>query len=346
MRNIYLIKILFLGSLSFIISYILTPILTNFLYKNHLGKNIRSANLAPIFHKLHSNKSGTPTMGGMLIWGTTTLLLVFFWICDRFFHIESVAFLNFLSRKETLLPFGAFIGSAIVGLIDDWLDVKKLGHEGKGLRFRFKIWLYLLVSVIGAYWFYFKLDFTYVNLPFLGNFDLGIWFIPFFILMTTGISFAVNQSDGLDGLAGGLLLIAFVSYGVIAYTQADYNLASLIAVVCGALLSFLWFNVYPARFFMGDTGSMGMGVLLSIIAFLTNSVILLIFFGFIFALEGFSTLIQLFWKKYFGKKLFISSPLHHHFEALGWPETKVTMRFWIIAAVMSSLGLIIYFINL
>jgi phospho-N-acetylmuramoyl-pentapeptide-transferase len=346
MQNLNLIKILLLGSTSFIVAYILTPVLTNFLYKNNLGKNIRSAQLAPIYNKLHSAKAGTPTMGGILIWGTVALFIVFFWLCDRFFHIESVSFLNFLSRRETLLPFGAFIGSAIVGLVDDWLDVKKLGHENKGLRFRYKIWLYLLVSAIGAYWFYFKLDFTFIKIPFFGSFDLGFWFIPFFILMVTGVSFAVNLSDGLDGLAGGLLLIAFVSYAVIAYTQGDYNLAALIAVLCGALLTFLWFNVYPARFFMGDTGSMGMGVLLAIIAFLTNSVLLLFCFGFIFFLEAISTLLQLFWKRYFKRKLFLSSPLHHHFEALGWPETKVTMRFWIIAAVMSSLGLIVYFINL
>ena len=345
MENFGIAKILILGSLGFVIAYIITPILTNYLYKNKFGKNIRNDPKTPIFNRLHSLKSGTPTMGGVLVWGTTFLILSFFWITDRIFNIQEIAFLNFLTRKETLLPLGAFLGASMVGLVDDWLDVKKLGHDGRGLRFRAKIWLYLLVSGIGAYWFYFKLGFSVINIPFWGNFDFGLWFIPIFMLMVTGVSFAVNQSDGLDGLAGGLLLNAFCAFAVIAYSLGDYNLASLIAVVCGALLAFLWFNVFPARFFMGDTGSMGMGVLLAIIAFLTNSMFLLIFFGFVFLLEALSTFLQMFWRNAFNKKLFLSSPLHHHFEALGWPETKVTMRFWIISAVMSILGLIIFFID-
>jgi phospho-N-acetylmuramoyl-pentapeptide-transferase len=170
--------------------------------------------------------------------------------------------------------------------------------------------------------------------------------VAIFVFAVVATSNAVNISDGLDGLAGGLAAIAFGVYAVIAFLEGRYGVAGFCTTVVGGLFSYTWFNVYPARFFMGDTGSMGMGVLLAIIAFLTNSVLLLFCFGFIFFLEAISTLLQLFWKKYFKKKLFLSSPLHHHFEALGWPETKVTMRFWIIAAVMSSLGLIIYFITI
>ncbi len=345
MYSFTLPKILILGSLGFVFAYLITPLLTNFLYKNKFGKNIRSDSKTPIFNKLHASKAGTPTMGGVLIWGTVLIITTLFWVLDRVLNIEQFAFLNYLTRRETLLPLGAFLGASFVGLIDDWLDIKKLGPDGRGLRFRFKIWLYLAVATIGAYWFFFKLDFTTLHIPFAGNYDIGIWFIPIFILMVTGISFSVNQSDGLDGLAGGLLLIAFCAMGVISYAQQDYNLTALIAVVCGSLLTFLWFNVYPARFFMGDTGSMGLGVLLAIIAFLNNTVILLIFFGFVFLLEALSTIFQIFWKTFFKRKLFLSSPLHHHFEALGWPETKVTMRLWIISAVMSTLGLIIYFVN-
>jgi phospho-N-acetylmuramoyl-pentapeptide-transferase len=160
-----------------------------------------------------------------------------------------------------------------------------------------------------------------------------------------GTSFAVDLTDGLDGLAGGTLLISFFAYGLIAYTQGKENLAAMIAVVCGSLLAFLWFNVHPARFFMGDTGAMGMGVLLAIVAFLTNSILLLPLIGLIFLIEAFSTVSQIFYKKFFKKKIFLSAPLHHHLEALGWPETKITMRFWILSAVFGILGVIIYFVG-
>lgn len=340
-----LAKIFILAVLAFGFALANTPILTSFLYRNKIGKNIRKGKATPLFSKMHANKEGTPTMGGVLVWGTTLLLIAFFWFTDRVLNIEQLRFLNFLTRKETLLPLGAFLGASLVGLMDDWLDSKKLGHEGRGLRFRFKIWLYVLVAAIGAWWFYFKLEFSTIKMPFLGSFDIGWWFLPFFILAVTAVSFAVDLTDGLDGLAGGSLMIAFFSFGLIAYTQGRTNLAALAAVICGSLLAFLWFNVHPARFFMGDTGAMGLGVLLAIMAFLTNSVFLLPLIGFIFMIEALSTLTQIFWRKVFHRKLLLSSPLHHHFEALGWPEAKVTMRFWIIAAVMAILGMIVYFIG-
>ncbi len=338
-----LVKILFLASIAFLLALALTPLLTDFLYKYKLGKNIRNDGTTPLFSKLHAAKAGIPTMGGILVWGSLSILIVLFWVLDRVFNIQNAHALNFLTRKETLLPFGAFLGASLVGLIDDFLDVRKLGHNGRGLRFRFKIWLYAAVAVIGAWWFYFKLGFETLYVPFYGNVHLGIWFIPLFILIVIGTSFAVNQTDGLDGLAGGVLIVAFLAYGLIAYTQGRYDLATFVGVICGSLLAFLWFNVYPARFFMGDTGSMGLGVLLAVVAFLTNAVFLLPVIGFVFLLEAFSTLLQLFSKRVFHKKIFLSSPIHHHFEALGWPETKVTMRFWIIAAVTGILGIMIYF---
>jgi len=284
-------------------------------------------------------------MGGVLIWGSLVILILFFWFFGDALGAPSLKSLNFLTRKETLLPLGAFLGASLVGLADDWLDIKKRGHNGRGLRFRFKLVLYAIVATIGAWWFFFKLEFSQVYIPFIGNIDFGFWYIPFFILAVVSTSFAVNETDGLDGLAGGTLLIAFASYGIIAFTQGKYDLATFIGVISGALLAFLWFNVHPARFFMGDTGSMGLGVLLAIVAFLTNSVFLLALIGFIFLAEALSLLLQIFWKKVFKKRLLLSSPIHHHFEALGWPETKVTMRFWIIAAVMGMLGVIIYFIG-
>jgi len=340
-----LAKIFILAVLGFIFALLNTPILTNFLFRNKIGKQIRKSKDTPLYSKMHAGKEGTPTMGGILVWGTTLFLIAFFWFTDRVLRIEALSFLNFLTRKETLLPLGAFIGASVVGLVDDWLDVRQSGHNGRGLSFRFKIWLYALVACIGAWWFVFKIDFTLMHIPFFGDFDFGLWFIPIFILIVIGTSFAVNQTDGLDGLAGGVLMIAFFSYGVIAYAQGRTNLTALIAVVCGSLLAFLWFNVHPARFFMGDTGSMGMGVLLAIIAFLTKSALLLPLIGFVFVIDTAAGLLQQFYKRVYKRKLFLSSPLHHHLEAIGWPETKITMRFWIISAVMGIIGMIIYFIG-
>lgn len=338
-------KVFVLTSISFVAALILTPLLTNFLYKYNLGKQIRNDGSTPLFSEMHKQKAGTPTMGGVLVWGTALVIISIFWILDKIFGSAEFNNLNFMTRKETLLPMGALLGAAFVGLVDDWLDVRQMGHKGRGLRFRFKIWLYMFVAVIGAWWFYFKLGFDYIHIPFSGNFHLGWIFIPFFILSVIGISSAVNLTDGLDGLAGGVLMISFFAYGLIAFLQGKFELASLIGVICGALLAFLWFNVHPARFFMGDTGSMGLGVLLAVLAFLTNTVVLLFFIGFIFFIEAMSFFLQIFWRKIFKRKLFLSSPLHHHLEAIGWPESKITMRFWIISAVMSMIGVIIYFIG-
>ncbi len=342
MSHADLTKIFILTSLAFIFALLATPLLTNFLYRHKLGKQIRNDGSTPLFSELHKHKAGTPTMGGRLVWGTLTIFFGAAWLLDRVLHVPGAHAFDFYSRRETLLPFGALLGASAVGLADDWLDVRRLGHKGRGMRFRFKLLLYAAVAAIGAWWFYFKLGFREVYLPFFGPVGLGIWFIPFFILVVISTSFAVNETDGLDGLAGGCLMGSFLAYGLIAILQGKYDLAAFIGVICGSLLAFLWFNVFPARFIMGDTGSMGLGVLLAVVAFLTNSVFLLFLTGFVFVAEALSFLLQLFWKKVFKRKLFLSSPLHHHFEAKGWPEAKVTMRFWIIAGVMSIIGLIIY----
>jgi len=345
MLNDELIKIFLLTSLGFLIALVFTPLLTKFLYKNKLGKQIRNDGKTPLFSQMHSGKEGTPTMGGILIWGTLALMAGMFWVLDRVFHISFFHHLNFITRKETLLPLGAMLGAAIVGMIDDWMDVKKIGANGRGLRFRFKVWLYALVAAIGAWWFYSKLGFSALHVPIVGSVEIGWLFIPFFLFTVIATSFAVNETDGLDGLSGGILLISFFSFGLIAFLQGKYNLAAFLGVICGSLLAFLWFNVYPARFFMGDTGSMGLGVLLAVVAFLTNSIFILPIVGFVFVVEAISLLLQMFWKRFFKKKLFLSSPIHHHFEAMGWPETKVTMRFWIISAVTGIIGVIIYFLG-
>ncbi|MDI3496214.1 MAG: phospho-N-acetylmuramoyl-pentapeptide-transferase [Patescibacteria group bacterium] len=341
-----IIRILFFATLSFIFAILSAPLLTNFLYKYKLGKKIRNSGMTPIFSKLHAHKAGTPTMGGILIWGTVLILILFFYLIGKFLPGDVLSYFNFLSRAETLLPLGALIASAVIGLFDDWLDVREKGvFGGGGLKLRHRLIIYTLIALIGALWFYFKLNWTIIHVPFFGNFEIGAWYIPIFIFIIVATSFSVNETDGLDGLAGGTLLIAFASYGVISFMEGRYDLAVFCAVIIGALLAFLWFNIPPARFYMGDTGAMSLGVTLGIIAMLTNNVFLLVFIGCIFLGESLSVILQVLSKKIRGKKLFLSSPIHHHFQAIGWPETKVVMRFWVIAGMGAVVGIIIFLLD-
>ena len=293
MVNDQLIKVFLLSAISFIAAILLTPLLTNFLYKHKVGKQIRAEGDTPIFSKLHKSKAGTPTMGGILIWGTTLLLAVGFWFLDRVLHLDFFHKLNFLTRAQTLLPLGALFATAALGLVDDYLGAKGIGSKGGGVRMRYRILLYTLVALVGAYWFFYKIEFDILYLPGFGNFMIGAWYIPLFIFVVVATSFSVNETDGLDGLAGGVLAVAFFAYGLIAFLQGRFELASLAAVIGGSLLAFLWFNIYPARFFMGDTGAMSLGTVLPIIAFLTNSVAVLPLIGFILVLESGSVILQI-----------------------------------------------------
>jgi phospho-N-acetylmuramoyl-pentapeptide-transferase len=341
-----IIRILFFSTLSFVFAILATPLLTHFLYKYKLGKKIRNSGNTPIFSGLHAHKAGTPTMGGILIWGTALILIGFFYLLSELFPGGVFQQFNFLSRAETLLPLGALVATAIIGLVDDWLDVRDKGvFGGGGLKLRHRLLIYTLIALIGALWFYFKLDWTVMHIPFLGNFEIGAWYIPIFIFIIVATSFSVNETDGLDGLAGGTLLIAFASYGVIAFVMGRYDLATFCAVIIGALLAFLWFNIPPARFYMGDTGAMSLGVTLAIIAMLTNNALLLVFIGLIFLLESLSVIVQTLSKRLRHKKVFISSPIHHHFQAIGWTESKVVMRFWVIAGLGAVMGLIIFLLD-
>lgn len=284
-------------------------------------------------------------MGGILIWGTVLVICLFGWFLSKIGQGTFLANFNFLSRGETLLPLGALIASALVGLGDDLLGVLKIGPKGGGLTIRHRLLIYTIIATFGAWWFFYKLDWDLVHLPFIGDYNIGLWYIPLFVIIIVATAFSVNETDGLDGLAGGVLLVAFGSYAIIAFSQGKMDLAAFCGVIIGALLAFLWFNIHPARFFMGDTGAMSLGIALGIIAMLTNTFLLLPFIGFILVLESGSVIIQVISKKLRGKKVFLSTPIHHHFEALGWPETKVTERFWIISGVMAVIGLILILIE-
>lgn len=347
MPDLEIVKILVMTTLGFVLAMLLTPAWTHFLYKFKLSKSIRNDGSTPIYSQLHKKKEGTPTMGGVLIWLTVLILAIVFFLIGHFWAGSWLGSFNFLTRRETYLPLGALIASALVGLLDDWFNVTRQGGgKGGGLTIKHRLIIYTLIAIFGAWWFYFKLDWDVVRVPFLGVWQLGWWFIPFFIFVLVATAFSVNEADGLDGLAGGIVLAAFASYGTIAFVQGNYNLATFCGVISGALLSFLWFNINPARFIMGDTGAMSLGIALGIVAMLTGYPLLLPIIGFLLMLESLSVILQLLSKKIRKRKIFLSAPLHHHFEAQGWPETKVVMRFWVIAGVLAVLGLIIAIIDL
>jgi len=346
MQEFYVIRILFFTAMAFIFTIAWTPLFTHFLYKYKLGKQIRDDGSTPLFSSLHAHKAGTPTMGGVLIWVTVLIFCLTFYYLAKYLPFPLFKSLNFLTRSQTLLPLGCLVASALVGLADDYLDVRKRGYKKRGIKFSHKLLIYTAIAFVGAWWFYFKLDWDVVHIPFLGYYNIGLWYFLFFILVVVGTAFSVNQADGLDGLAGGTLLSSFSAYCVIAFSTGKYDLATFCGVIAGALLAFLWFNISPARFIMGDTGSISLGVTLALVALYTNTAFILPFVGFIFVIEAVSTIIQLTSKKLFnGKKVFLSAPIHHHFEALGWPETKIVMRFWIISSVATVLGLAIFILD-
>ena len=265
---------------------------------------------------------------------------------DKFFPESELSRFNFLDRGETLLPLGALIASSLVGLADDWLNIRGKGIFKGGMRIWHRLAIYSVIAAVGAWWFFYKLDWDLLHIPFVGNFEIGFWYIPIFIFIIVGTSFSVNETDGLDGLAGGLLLAAFGAFGIMAFVSGRYDLATFCGVISGALLAFLWFNITPARFFMGDTGAMGLGVTLGIVAMMTNTALFLPVVCFLFVIEALSFIIQQTSKKLRnGKKVFLSSPIHHHFEAIGWSEPKIVMRFWVIAGVCAVLGVILFLID-
>lgn len=316
-----LIKVFGLAAISFLLAFIWTPMLTNILYKYKVWKKTKKVG-APIMSRLHRRKENTPTMGGLLVWVTV-------------FVVTMV--LN-LSRSQTYLPIFALVTTGILGALDDFINIK--GQRGMKARYKL-IWL-IAIAALGAWWFYSKLDFNSIHIPGVGDFGIGLWYIPLFIMVIISTANSVNITDGLDGLAGGLLGMAYFAFGMIAFAGGQFGIAGFCATVAGALLAFLWFNIGPARFFMGDTGSLALGATLGVIAMLTNSVLVLPIIGFVFVIETLSVIIQRCSKGLRGgKKIFLSTPIHHHFEALGWPESKVVERFWVIGAVVAVIGLVI-----
>lgn len=327
--------------LSFSICLSLTPPFLAFLHRHRLGKQLRVESVdggeATIFRYYHQKKAGTPTMGGLLIWGSVLLTI----LVSRLLSLTGVVTHSLLQRGQVYLPLLILVALGILGAIDDYWNIQGWGRK-RGLEFLPKLAFLIFVSLAGGIWFYFKLGYDTVQVPYFGVFEIGLWYIPLFVFIIIATANAVNITDGLDGLAGGLLVIAFISFGILAYMEGLYVLAGFCGVLVGALAAFLWNNVPPALFFMGDTGSLALGGVLGLIALMTDHVLELALIGFIFVVETLSVIVQLSSKRLRGgKKVFLSAPIHHHFEALGWGESKVTMRLWIIGGFCAFLGVIV-----
>ncbi len=344
------LKVLITGLLAFALAFAITPLWTKILYKYKIGIKIKSRSVdgkkLTFVNKLHANKSGTPTMGGLIIW-VSILILIFtseyiFPGIAKLFNTNFIARLDFLSRSQTWLPLFALVAAGILGLFDDIMSVKGWGsNKGGGMRFAMRFWWLVAIAGLGAWWFYYKLGWDKLHIPAVGDFNIGLWYVPLFIFVILFAAISSNETDGLDGLNGGVLLMAFSSFAIISFAQNKVDLAAFCAAISGALLAFLWFNIYPARFFMGDTGAMSLGTTLGVVAMLNNAIIPLFIIAFIYVMESGSVIIQLTSKKLFGRKVFLAAPIHHHFEAKGWPEPKVVMRAWVFAIVLAVLGVII-----
>jgi len=323
--------VLIQASLSFGIAIALTPVYTYFAFKFKLWKQIRTTTTtgekAKVFTALHAakHKRNIPTMAGIIM----------------VIAISIVTLLLNLSRSQTYLPLFGLVAAGAIGLLDDFINIRGSGKGVAGLRTIIKFSLILLIAIAGALYFYFRLGYSILHVPAVGDFDIGLLYIPLFILVIVSTSNAVNITDGLDGLSGGLLASAFGAFAIIALAQGNIGIAGFCMAVVGAVLAYTWFNIFPARFFMGDIGSFALGTALGVVAMLTNSVFVLPIIGLVFVLEAGSSLIQILSKKIFKRKIFISAPLHHHLEAKGWPETKITMRLWIIGAITAALGAMI-----
>ncbi len=347
-----IIKIFLLAAVSCLAAVLWCPLLTNFLYKYKLWKKSArkkaiSGEEAVIFNRLHREKEvNTPRMGGLLIWVTVVFVVLLFWLLSLAFPGTWLANFNFLSRGQTWLPLFTLVAASLVGLFDDILVVSSLGkYIGGGISLKKRLLIVALIGFCGSIWFYQKLGWDVVYVPFLGNVSLGLWYIPFFILVMLAC-WSGGIIDGLDGLSGGAFASIFGAFAVIAFSQGKIDLAAFCATILGAIFAFLWFNIPPARFYMTETGILGLTSVMCIVAFLTNSVFVLPIIAGLLVLEVGSVIIQLLSKKFLQKKIFLSTPIHHHFEALGWPAYKVTMRAWIVGIVLAIIGTAIKLLGL
>ena len=350
---INVLKVVVPSVLTFFLGVLITPFFTNFFYKYKMWKKSPRTEAGDItnahFAEVHNTSAeiSTPRIGGMIIWVSVLLTVFVIYFLSVIFPTDLMHKLNFFSRGQTLIPLATLILASLIGLGDDLLQIFGRGKYAKDPLIYRKIKI-VCISIIGlliSLWFYFKLESTSIHIPFGGDVILGLWFIPVFIIVMLAV-FSSSVIDGMDGLSGGVLASIFTAYSVIAFVHNQIDISALCAVLAGGILAFLWFNIPPARFYMGETGMVGLTVTLSVIAFMTNSVLILPIIALPLVATSLSVILQINAYKYFNKKrIFRVAPLHHHFEALGWSREKVVMRYWIISLVFAVFGVIISLVS-
>jgi len=307
-----------LSGVAFMVTVLVGAPYIRWLRRHNIGKRIRIEGPEGHFYKM-----GTPTMGGFMITVPVILLTLIF---------------NLAGRLSMLLPLGVLIGTATLGAIDDRMNL--VGGSRTGMTARFKMAWLLLFSIISALILHFPLGLRSIYIPVFGKYDIGLLYIPIAVIAIAGTANAVNLTDGLDTLAGGTAAVAFTAYGIIAFLQGQIQVVTFCFTMVGSLLGFLWYNAHPAQVFMGDTGSLALGAALATAAFMTGQWLLLPLIGIVFAAEAVSVMLQVaYFKLTGGKRLFRMTPLHHHFELLGWSETQITLRFWLVGMMAGLLGM-------
>lgn len=341
------LKILIPATAAFVVGIIITPFIADFLYRNKMWKKSSVKHTidgkeATISSKLHNDEERrTPRMGGIVVWGSVLITTFIFLLLSVMFPSDITGKLSFLSRSQTWLPLFVLIAGALCGLVDDYLVCRDMGsYKGGGLSLKTRLVFVTLLGALGAWWFYLKLGVNFIHIPFWGDLHLGLLFIPVFILFIIGI-YSGGIIDGIDGLSGGVFAEIYIAYAIISFAGGQIDLAAYCAVVTGGLLAFLWFNIPPARFFNSETGTMALTTSIVIVAFLTKAVVPLLIIALLLIATSASSIIQILSKRYRGKKVFLVAPLHNHFQALGWPREKVTMRYWVIGMVFAVLGVIL-----
>jgi len=347
------IRLLVFSALTAGVSFLLAPVLLKFLNKfKFWKKEARTKTItgeeAEVFYSLHREREvSVPRGGGLIIWISVLIIIFLFFALSYLSHPWWLGKLNFLSRAETWLPLFTLVIAAIVGLADDILQVTGRGkYVGGGMGFTRRLLIIILIGLIGGLWFYYKLDWDSIHIPLIFNFpegidiSFGLWIIPLFILVMVA-SWSGGVIDGLDGLSGGVFASIFGAFSIIAFSQGKADLATFCAAILGTLFAFLWFNIPPARFYMGETGILALTSTMAVVSFLTDSVVVLPIIAGLMLIEVGSIILQLLSKKFRQKKIWLSTPIHHHFEAKGWPSYQVTMRFWIISIVFAILGVAI-----
>lgn len=349
-------KVLLPAVLSFIIGVVIAPAIGRFLVRHELWKKKNVTKTidgkeATITASLHNDeKLPVPRLGGVVVWFSVFATALLLWSISKVYPTIFTEKLDFISRNQTWLPLFAMFVGAIVGGLDDLLVVEAFGSKlnsyiGGGLSFPVRLLAVSSLGLFAGWWFYAKLGVDTVYIPFYGDFHLGgLFFILFFIIVTLA-TFSTGVIDGVDGLSGGVMSAVFTAYGMIAYLHGQVDIATLCFVIVGGIMAFLWFNIPPALFYLTETGMLALSLALSVIAFLTNAVMYLPIIAFPLIVTTASVILQLFWKKFFKKKLFLVAPLHHHFQAKGWPAYKVAMRYWIVSYMCAMLGVIIVLIS-